>query len=130
MRFTTFSILGGLLFGAALGFTISIEAQGCGLRYVAAGDAIPAGKEVEEAERYPDQLREKYLKKWGAWCEYDIAKDGTTSATYINGGQLARRLRRKFIRVDPAQLARAGGQRASLEEPRSPQPLVHSHAPL
>ena len=89
MRFTTFSILGGLLFGAALGFTISIEAQGCGLRYVAAGDAIPAGKEVEEAERYPDQLREKYLKKWGAWCEYDIAKDGTTSATYISGGQLA-----------------------------------------
>ncbi|MFZ2490906.1 MAG: hypothetical protein WA208_05440, partial [Thermoanaerobaculia bacterium] len=59
------------------------------LRYVAAGDAIPAGKEVQESERYPDQLMERHLKKWGAWNEYDIAKDGTTSATFISGGQLA-----------------------------------------
>lgn len=88
-RNATAYILGGLLFGAALASAPSLEAQGCGLRYVAAGDAIPAGKEVEESERYPNQLMEKYLKKWGAWCEYDIAKDETTSATYITGGQLA-----------------------------------------
>lgn len=81
--------LAGLLFGAALAIAPSLQAQGCGLHYVAAGDAIPAGKEVEESERYPNQLMENHLKTWGAWCEYDIAKDGTTSATYITGGQLA-----------------------------------------
>lgn len=64
-------------------------AQGCGLRFVAAGDDIPAGHEVSESERYPNQLYENHLKKWGAWCQYNIAKNGTTSSTYITGGQLA-----------------------------------------
>lgn len=64
-------------------------AQGCGLRYVAAADDIPAGHDVSESERYPNHLMEDHLKKWGAWCEFDIAKNETTSSTYITGGQLA-----------------------------------------
>jgi len=78
-------IFAGLLFTAPQ----SVVAQGCGLRYVAAADDIAFGREVETSERYPEQLMEKYLKKWGAWCEYDIATKGTTSSTYITGGQLA-----------------------------------------
>ncbi len=65
------------------------QSTGCGLRYVAAADDIPAGHDVEEADRYPNQLYENHLKKWGAWCEWDIAKNGTTSSQYISGGQLA-----------------------------------------
>ena len=80
---------GLLLLGAALALPAAAEAQGCGYQYVAAADAIPAGKEVSESERYPNQLMERHLKTWGAWCLYDIAKDGTTSSTYITGGQLA-----------------------------------------
>jgi len=66
-----------------------VSAQGCGLRYVAAADDIPAGHDVQESERYPNHLMDDHLKKWGAWCEYDIAQNSTTSATYISQGQLA-----------------------------------------
>jgi len=66
-----------------------VLAQGCGLRYVAGGDDIPAGHDVSESERYPHHLFEDHLKKWGAWCEYNIAKNGTKSTTFITGGQLA-----------------------------------------
>src|SRR4051812_14846048 len=65
------------------------HAQGCGLHYVAAADDIPSGHDVEDSERYPNHLFNDHLKKWGAWCEYDIAKEGTTSSAYITGGQLA-----------------------------------------
>ncbi len=80
---------GLLLLGAALALPGRALGQGCGYHYVAAADAIPAGKEVSESERYPNQLVERHLKTWGAWCLYDIAKDGTSSSTYITGGQLA-----------------------------------------
>ncbi|HMF99366.1 MAG TPA: hypothetical protein VKE96_33935 [Vicinamibacterales bacterium] len=66
-----------------------LHAQGCGLHYVAAADDIPAGHDVSESQRYPNHLIDDHLKKWGAWCEYDIAQNGTTSNTYITGGQLA-----------------------------------------
>jgi hypothetical protein len=66
-----------------------VEAQDCARRYVAGGDHYPAGHEIEEAERFPNHLLEDHLKKWGPWCLYDIAKNETTSATYISGGQLA-----------------------------------------
>jgi len=62
---------------------------GCGLRYVAAADDIPFGRDVNEDQRYPNQLMTNHLKKWGAWCEYDIAQKGTSSTKYINNGQLA-----------------------------------------
>jgi hypothetical protein len=61
----------------------------CGLRYVASGDDIPAGHDVTESERYPYQLWEDHLKKWGQWCVFNLAKNGTTSSTLITGGQLA-----------------------------------------
>src|SRR5262245_33369742 len=64
-------------------------AQGCGLRYVAAADDIPSGHDVSESQRYPNHLMDDHLKKWGAWCEYDVAQNGTTSSGYITGGQLA-----------------------------------------
>ena len=74
---------------AIAGPTPAVAQTGCGLHYVAAGDDIPAGHDVEESERYPNQLYENHLKKWGAWCEWDIAKNGTTSPQSITGGQLA-----------------------------------------
>src|SRR5262249_18064608 len=66
-----------------------LRARGCGLHSVAAADDIPAGHDVSESQRYPNHLMDDHLKKWGAWCEYDIAHNGTTSNTYITGGQLA-----------------------------------------
>ena len=69
--------------------TVALVAQGCGLRFVATGDDIPAGHDVSNSERYADHLFNDHLKKWGAWCEYDIAQNGTTSPTEISGGQLA-----------------------------------------
>jgi hypothetical protein len=67
-----------------------VEAQtACGLRYVAAGDDVPAGHDVTENERYTHHLWEDHLKKWGQWCEFNVAKNGTTSQTEITGGQLA-----------------------------------------
>src|SRR6185503_3073279 len=81
----------GLLAAVAIGgrATAVLQAQGCGLRYVATGDDIPAGHDVSTGQRYPDHLLADHMKRWGAWCEYDIAKNGTTSATEITGGQLA-----------------------------------------
>jgi hypothetical protein len=64
-------------------------AQDCARHYVAGGDHYPAGHEIEEAERYPNHLREDHLKTWGPWCLYNQAKNEATSATYITGGQLA-----------------------------------------
>ena len=80
-----------LMIPAATGERLApvLSAQGCGLRYVAAADDIPAGHDVSESERYPDHLMEDHLKKWGSWCEWDIAQNATTSATYISQGQLA-----------------------------------------
>jgi len=61
----------------------------CGLRYVAAGDDIPAGHDVSETQRYPYKLWEDHLKKWGQWCVFNVAQNKTTSVTEISGGQLA-----------------------------------------
>src|SRR6185436_20698996 len=66
-----------------------LVAQDCARHYVAGGDHYPAGHEIEEAERYPNHLLEDHLKTWGPWCLYNQAKNETTSATYIRGGQLA-----------------------------------------
>jgi hypothetical protein len=92
MTRTIHNSFGLLLFGAALTLTNVAYAQtspGCGLHYVAAGDDIPNGHDASTSERYPDKLVASHLKTWGAWCEYDIAKNGTTSSQYISNGQLA-----------------------------------------
>lgn len=90
-RISTFALTAGLVLavGATLGLQPSAHAQGCGRHYVAAGDGIAKGNEVSESERYSHQLWDDHLKTWGAWCEWNIAKDKTTSQTYITGGQLA-----------------------------------------
>jgi hypothetical protein len=90
-------IIFGITIAAAVGAAAIVlhhtapvaHAQGCGLRYVAAADDIPFGHDDDSGQRYPDHLYNDHLKKWGAWCEYDIAQNGTTSSTYISGGQLA-----------------------------------------
>src|SRR6185503_17997212 len=79
----------GLMVAANSDRQTALFAQGCGLRYVATGDDIPAGHDVSEGQRYPDHLVNDHLKKWGSWCEFDIARNGTTSPTEISGGQLA-----------------------------------------
>ncbi|HEY2153532.1 MAG TPA: hypothetical protein VGH34_22175 [Vicinamibacterales bacterium] len=82
----------GLLAGASASgrLTVPVSAQvGCGPHYVATGDDIPAGHDVSSSQRYPDHLLTDHLKKYGGWCEFDVAKNSTTSATEISGGQLA-----------------------------------------
>ena len=82
-------VVGAPVSRPALGPAV-LEAQtSCGFRYVAAGDDIPAGHDVSESERYSRKLWEDHLKKWGSWCEFNIAANGTTSSTEITGGQLA-----------------------------------------
>jgi len=90
-RATPIRIGGGALLGGALLFAASsrAEAQDCARHYVAGGDHLPAGHEVEESERYPSHLLEDHLKTWGPWCVYNVAKNEATSSTYITGGQLA-----------------------------------------
>src|SRR4051794_13202913 len=47
------------------GLATDASAQvGCGLRFVATGDDIPAGHDVSNAERYADHLYTDHLKKW------------------------------------------------------------------
>jgi hypothetical protein len=68
---------------------VVLHAQDCARRYVATGDHYPAGHDIEESERYPNHLLEDFLKKWGPWCLYNVAKDEATSLKYITEGQLA-----------------------------------------
>ena len=57
--------------------------------FVASGDDIPAGRDLNDnAKRYPEKLLEDHLKSPG-WAVYNQAKNGTTSSGYISGGLLA-----------------------------------------
>jgi hypothetical protein len=57
--------------------------------YVASGDDIPAGHDLnDDSKRYPEQLLEDHLKSPG-WCLFNQGKNGQTSATYISGGGLS-----------------------------------------
>ena len=66
-----------------------VQAQDCARRYVSSGDDIPFGHDVSDTERFPNHLIEDHLKKWGPWCNYDIAVNGATSSAVISQGQLA-----------------------------------------
>src|SRR5262249_31919713 len=70
-----------------------ITPTSCGLRYVAGGDAFPAGAEISGTERYSYHLLFDHLKgntaKPGPWCLRSTAATGATTLTYYNGGQLA-----------------------------------------
>ena len=63
-------------------------ATGCRI-YVASGDDIAAGHDLDDnAKRYPEQLLNDHVKAPG-WCLFNQGKNGQTSATYITGGGLA-----------------------------------------
>ena len=70
-------------------FTPSIaEAAGCRI-YVASGDDISAGHDLNDnAKRYPEQLLNDHLESPG-WCLFNQGKNGQTSSSYITGGGLS-----------------------------------------
>jgi lysophospholipase L1-like esterase len=76
-------------FAPATGMPAPVSAAaGCRI-YVAAGDDIPAGHDLNDnAKRYPEQLLSDHLKSPG-WCVYNQGKNGQTSATFISGGGLS-----------------------------------------
>ena len=61
-------------------------AAGCRI-YSAGGDHYPAGHALDNnPKRYPEQLLADHIKAPG-WCLFNIAKNETTSSSYISGGQ-------------------------------------------
>lgn len=60
----------------------------CGDKYIAVGDHYPAGHEVSESERYPNQLLTEHLETYG-FCLFNLAEDETTSSSYMTEGQMA-----------------------------------------
>src|SRR6476661_957214 len=63
-------------------------AAGCRI-YVAAGDDIPAGHDLNDnSKRYPEQLVSDHIKSPG-WCLFNQGKNGQTSSAFITGGGLA-----------------------------------------
>src|SRR5688572_14353889 len=63
-------------------------AAGCRI-YVAAGDDIPAGHDLDDdSARYPEQLLEDHLISPG-WCLYNQGTDGQTSKEFILDGGLS-----------------------------------------
>jgi hypothetical protein len=61
---------------------------GCRI-YVASGDDIPAGHDLnDDSSRYPEKLLADHLKSPG-WCVYNQGKNGQTSSSYISGGGLS-----------------------------------------
>jgi hypothetical protein len=73
-----------------LGLLVPTESQAqatCAKHYVAGGDDIPAGNTVSSSQTYPSHLVNDHMAKYG-YCVYNTAQNGTTSSTYISGGQL------------------------------------------
>lgn len=63
-------------------------AAGCRI-YVAAGDDIPAGHDLDDqSRRFPEQLRADHILAPG-WCLFNQGKNGTTSGSFITGGGLS-----------------------------------------
>lgn len=64
------------------------EAAGCKI-YVAAGDDIPAGHDLNDnAKRYPERMLADHVKSPG-WCLYNQGKNAQTSSAFITQGGLA-----------------------------------------
>jgi hypothetical protein len=82
-------ILSTALFGFSSADAPRAEAAaGCRI-FVAAGDDIPAGHDLnDDAKRYPEQLLEDHLISPG-WCLYNQGKNGQTSSAFITGGGMA-----------------------------------------
>jgi hypothetical protein len=61
---------------------------GCRI-YVASGDDIPNGHDLnDDSSRYPEKLLADHLKSPG-WCLFNQGKNGQTSSSYISGGGLS-----------------------------------------
>ena len=77
-----FASLGGALYGP---LASSAQDNDCALRYVAQGDDVPNGVDLNDADGdYPSKLLDDHLLKApGPWCLYETSKKGATSATYI-----------------------------------------------
>ncbi len=61
---------------------------GCRI-YVASGDDIPNGHDLnDDSKRYPEQLLNDHLKSPG-WCLFNQGKNGQTSSSFISGGGLS-----------------------------------------
>src|SRR5262245_43857531 len=61
---------------------------GCRI-YVAAGDDIPAGHDLDDTDdRYPEKLLADHLISPG-WCLYNQGKNGQTSSAFITQGGMA-----------------------------------------
>src|SRR6476659_8711393 len=61
---------------------------GCRI-YVASGDDIPNGHDLnDDASRYPEKLLADHLKSPG-WCLFNQGKNGQTSSSFISGGGLS-----------------------------------------
>ncbi len=57
--------------------------------YVASGDDIPAGHDLnDDSSRYPEKLLADHLNSPG-WAVYNQGKNGQTSSAYITGGGLS-----------------------------------------
>jgi hypothetical protein len=76
-------------FGLSAGNAPAAQAAaGCRI-FVAAGDDIPAGHDLnDDSKRYPEQLLEDHLISPG-WCVYNQGKNGQTSSGFITGGGLS-----------------------------------------
>ena len=81
--------LAALAFTLARGSTPAANAlAGCRI-YVASGDDIPAGHDLnDDSSRYPEKLLADHLKSPG-WCLFNQGKNGQTSSSYISGGGLS-----------------------------------------
>ncbi len=81
--------LGLFSLGGPAGNTPSIEAAaGCRI-YVASGDDLTNGKEMNDnTKRYPEKLLADRIKAPG-WCLFNQAKNGQTSSSYITGGGMS-----------------------------------------
>src|SRR5436190_20160388 len=69
-------------------FVPPAQADFCGKRYVVGGDDVPAGNTIQSSRTYPAHLIADHMAKFG-YCVYNTAQNGTTSSSYISGGQLS-----------------------------------------
>lgn len=78
----------GLVVGGPATTDHAEAAAGC-RSYVASGDDVVNGKELNDnAKRFPEQLLEDHLVSPG-WCLYNQGKNGVTTATYISSGPMS-----------------------------------------
>ena len=81
-------LMGATWSPAAPGGVQAAQAAGCRL-YIAAGDDIPAGHDLnDDDKRYPDQLLKDHLVSPG-WCLYNQGANEQTSLKFITEGGLA-----------------------------------------